>query len=103
MAKLSTTALKAAAAAVNPYVSGPARLTSGQRNGSLAQKASEARGSIESYMKELRTKSAKNLRARKDRELATALTAAANSGKLEVIIDGKRYYRKSKRGKYWYS
>lgn len=103
MAKLSTAALKASAAAVNPYVSGPARLTQGQRSGSLAGKAADARGSIDSYMKELRNKSDKNVKARKERELASALTSAANSGKLEIIVDGKRYYRKSKRGKYWYS
>jgi hypothetical protein len=54
-------------------------------------------------MKELRNKSDKNVKARKERELASALTSAANSGKLEIIVDGKRYYRKSKRGKYWYS
>ena len=35
MAKLSTAALKASAAAVNPYVSGPARLTQGQRSGKM--------------------------------------------------------------------
>lgn len=103
MAKLSTAALKAAAAAVNPYVSGPARLTHGQRSGSLTGKAADVRGSIDSYMKELRNKSDKNVKARKERELASALTSAANSGKLEITVDGKRYYRKSKRGKYWYS
>ena len=40
--------------------------------------------------------------ARKNKELATALTAAQEAGKLEIVVDGTRYYRKTKRGKNWY-
>lgn len=53
MASLATTALKAAAGAVNPYVSGPARLTTAQKTGSAADKAARARGEMDSYRDKL--------------------------------------------------
>ena len=102
LAELSTTALRAAAGAVNPYVSGPARLTKAQLTGSAADRAATTRGNIENYISKLRDKSTANIKARKNKELATALTAAQEAGKLEIVVDGTRYYRKTKRGKNWY-
>lgn len=101
LARLSTDALKAAAKAVNPYVSGPARLTADQKSGIAADRSVAARGKVDSYMKDLRRESANNTSAREGRGLSSSLSAAMKEGKLEVTINGKTYYRTRKNSSTW--
>lgn len=101
LAKLSTDALKDAAKAVNPYASGPARLTTAQKTGSAADKAAESRGKVDSYMQKLRQESAQNKRGAENRSLAAALGDATKRGELEVSVNGKTYRRKRKNSNTW--
>lgn len=102
LGNLSTQALMDAAKAVNPYTSGPARLTTAQRTGSAADRAAQARGRVDSYMKQVRDESAKNARARESRNLASALSAAQKDGRLEVTVGGKTYYRARRNSSTWW-
>lgn len=101
MAELATTALKAAANAVNPYASGPARLTNSQKTGNAADKAARARGEMDSYMKTLRDQSSKNRKAAENKAFSNAFVQAQKSGALEVTVNGKKYRRANKRSGTW--
>lgn len=101
MAELATTALKTAAGAVNPYTSGPARLTTAQKTGSAADKAARARGEMDSYMQRLRDQSSKNRKAAENKAFSNAFVTAQKSGALEVTVNGKRYRRANKRSGTW--
>ena len=114
MATLATTALKTAAGAVNPYASGPARLTTAQKTGSAADRAAKARGEMDSYIRRLRDQSSKNKKERLKREMiaearkaaenkafSNAFVAAQKSGALEVTVNGKKYRRANKRSGTW--
>ena len=76
MATLATTALKTAAGAVNPYASGPARLTTAQKTGSAADIAARARGEMDSYMRKLRDQSSKNRKAAENKAFTNAFVTA---------------------------
>lgn len=101
MASLATNALKTAAQAVNPYASGPARLTTAQKNGSAADRAARARGEMDSYMRKLRDQSNKNKKAEENKALSNALVSAQKSGALEVTVNGKKYRRANRRSSTW--
>lgn len=101
LANLSTDALKDAAKAVNPYASGPARLTTAQKSGSAADRAAAARGKVDSYMNDLRRESTNNTRARENANLSSALSSAMKSGQLEVTVGGKTYYRSRRNSSTW--
>lgn len=101
MAELATTALKTAAGAVNPYSSGPARLTTSQKTGSAADKAARARGEMDSYMRRLRDQSSKNRKAADNKAFSNAFVTAQKSGALEVTVNGKKYRRANKRSGTW--
>lgn len=101
MAELATTALKTAAGAVNPYASGPARLTTAQKTGSAADRAARARGEMDSYMRRLRDQSVKNSKAAENKAFSNAFVAAQKSGALEVTVNGKKYRRANKRSGTW--
>lgn len=101
MAELATTALKTAAGAVNPYSSGPARLTTAQKTGSAADKAARARGEMDSYMRRLRDQSSKNRKAAENKAFSNAFVTAQKSGALEVTVNGKKYRRANKRSGTW--
>lgn len=101
MASLATNALKAAAGAVNPYASGPARLTTAQKTGNAADKAASARGEMDSYMRRLRDQSSKNRKSAENKALFNAFVTAKKSGALEVTVNGKRYRRANKRSGTW--
>lgn len=101
--ELSNNALDSAAKAVNPYVSGRSRLTRSQMTGSAADKASSDRGKIDSYMNSLRQRSKENAKKKANVSLAQQLQRAQAEGRMEITINGKRYYRKSKRGSNWYA
>ena len=101
MATLATTALKTAAGAVNPYASGPARLTTAQKTGSAADRAARARGEMDSYMRKLRDQSSKNRKAAENKAFSNAFVTAQKSGALEVTVNGKKYRRSNKRSGTW--
>lgn len=101
MAELATTALKTAAGAVNPYSSGPARLTTAQKTGSAADRAARARGEMDGYMRKLRDQSSANRKAAEKKAFSNAFVSAARSGALEVTVDGKKYRRANKRSNTW--
>lgn len=101
MAELATTALKTAAGAVNPYSSGPARLTTEQKTGSAADRAARARGEMDGYMRKLRDQSSANRKAAEKKAFSNAFVSAAKSGALEVTVDGKKYRRANKRSNTW--
>ena len=101
MATLATTALKTAAGAVNPYASGPARLTTAQKTGSAADRAAKARGEMDSYIRRLRDQSSKNKKAAENKAFSNAFVAAQKSGALEVTVNGKKYRRANKRSGTW--
>ena len=101
MATLATTALKTAAGAVNPYASGPARLTTAQKTGSAADRAARARGEMDSYMRKLRDQSSKNRKAAENKAFSNAFVTAQKSGALEVTVNGKKYRRANKRSGTW--
>ena len=101
MASLATTALKTAAGAVNPYASGPARLTTAQKTGSAADRAARARGEMDSYMRKLREQSSKNRKAAENKSFSNAFVSAQKSGALEVTVNGKTYRRANKRSGTW--
>lgn len=101
MATLATTALKTAAGAVNPYASGPARLTTAQKTGSAADRAARARGEMDSYMRKLRDQSSKNRKAAENKAFSNAFVTAQKSGALEVMVNGKKYRRANKRSGTW--
>ena len=101
MAELATTALKTAAGAVNPYSSGPARLTTAQKTGSAADRAAGARGAMDNYMRQLRDKSNANIKAAEKKAFTNAFAAAQKSGALEVTVNGKKYRRANKRSGTW--
>lgn len=101
MAELATTALKSAAGAVNPYASGPARLTTEQRTGSAADRAASARGAMDNYMRQLRDKSNANIKAAEKKAFTNSFAAAQKSGALEVTVNGKKYRRANKRSNTW--
>ena len=101
MATLATTALKTAAGAVNPYASGPARLTTAQKTGSAADRAARARGEMDSYMRKLRDQSSKNRKAAENKAFSNAFVTAQKSGALEVTVNGKKYRRTNKRSGTW--
>lgn len=101
MANLATTALKAAAGAVNPYASGPARLTTAQKTGSAADRAARARGEMDSYMQKLRDKSTANRKAAEKKAFSDAFVSAQKSGTLEVTVNGKKYRRANRRSGTW--
>lgn len=73
MATLATTALKTAAGAVNPYASGPARLTTAQKTGSAADRAARARGEMDSYMRNCVTSPVKTAKQQKTRRFPMPL------------------------------
>ena len=101
MATLATTALKTAAGAVNPYASGPARLTMAQKTGRAADRAARARGEMDSYMRKLRDQSSKNRKAAENKAFSNAFVTAQKSGALEVTVNGKKYRRANKRSGTW--
>lgn len=101
LAKLSTQALKDATKAVNPYVSGPARLTTAQRTGSAADRAASARANVDGYMQKIRQESASNTRSSESRSLASALGDAQKRGALEVTVNGRTYRRTRKNSSTW--
>lgn len=101
MANLATTALKTAASAVNPYASGPARLTMAQKAGSSADRAARARGEMEGYMRKLRDQSSANIKAAENKAFSNAFVSAQKSGALEVTVNGKKYRRANKRSRTW--
>ena len=101
MANLATTALKTAASAVNPYASGPARLTTAQKAGSAADRAARARGEMEGYMRKLRDQSSANIKAAENKAFSNAFVSAQKSGALEVTVNGKKYRRANKRSGTW--
>lgn len=101
MAALATTALKTAAGAVNPYASGPARLTTAQKTGSAADRAARARGEMDSYMRKLRDQSNKTRKAAENKSFSNAFVSAQKSGALEVTVNGKTYRRANKRSGTW--
>lgn len=100
--KLSNNALDSASKAVNPFVSGRTRLSTSQKTGSAADRAASDRAKVDNYMKSLRKKSGDNAKRKASVSLAQQLQKAQSEGKMEVIVNGKRYYRKSKRGS-WYA
>lgn len=100
--KLSNNALDSASKAVNPFASGRSRLSTSQKTGSAADRAASDRAKVDDYMKGLRKKSSDNATRRANVNLAQQLQKAQSEGKMEVIVNGKRYYRKSKRGS-WYA
>ena len=71
--------------------------------GSAADKASSDRGKIDSYMNSLRQRSKENAKKKANVSLAQQLQRAQAEGRMEITINGKRYYRKSKRGSNWYA
>lgn len=101
LAKLSTQALKDAAKAVSPYVSGPARLTAAQKTGSAADRAAISRAQVDGYMKKLRQESANNAKANESKKLASALGDAQKRGALEVTVNGTTYRRKRRNSGTW--
>lgn len=101
MADLATTALKTAAGAVNPYASGPARLTTAQKTGSAADRAASARGAMDSYMRKLRDQSSANRKAAEKKAFSNAFVSAQKSGALEITVNGKTYRRANKRSSTW--
>lgn len=101
MAELSAAALKAAAGAVNPYSSGPARLTAAQKSGSAADKAAKARGEMAEYMRNLRDRSSANRRVSEKKAFSTAFVSAVKSGALEITVNGEKYRRANKRSGTW--
>lgn len=101
MAALATTALKTAAGAVNPYASGPARLTTAQKTGSAADRAARARGEMDSYMRKLRDQSNKTRKAAENKTFSNAFVSAQKTGALEVTVNGKTYRRANKRSGTW--
>ena len=101
MANLATTALKTAARSVNPYASGPARLTTAQKTGSSADRAARARGEMEDYMRKLRDQSRANIKAAENKAFSNAFVSAQKSGALEVTVNGKKYRRANKRSGTW--
>ena len=101
MKNLATNALKTAAGAVNPYASGPARLTTAQKTGSAADRAARARGEMDSYMRKLRDQSNKTRKAAESKAFSNAFVSAQKSGALEVTVNGKTYRRANKRSGTW--
>ena len=101
MKNLATNALKTAAGAVSPYASGPARLTTAQKNGSAADRAAKARGEMDSFMQTMRNKSNKNKKAAENKALSNAFVSAQKSGALEVTVNGKTYRRANRRSSTW--
>lgn len=101
MKNLATNALKTAAGAVNPYASGPARLTTAQKTGSAADRAARARGEMDSYMRKLRDQSNKTRKAAENKSFSNAFVSAQKSGALEVTVNGKTYRRANKRSGTW--
>lgn len=101
MKNLANSALKTAAGAVNPYSSGPARLTTAQKTGSAADRAARARGEMDSYMRKLRDQSNKNRKAAENKTFSNAFVSAQKSGALEVTVNGKTYRRANKRSGTW--
>lgn len=101
MKNLATNALNTAAGAVNPYASGPARLTTAQKTGSAADRAARARGEMDSYMRKLRDQSNKTRKAAENKSFSNAFVSAQKSGALEVTVNGKTYRRANKRSGTW--
>ena len=101
MKNLATNALKTAAGAVNPYASGPARLTTAQKTGSAADRAARARGEMDSYMRKLRDQSNETRKAAESKAFSNAFVSAQKSGALEVTVNGKTYRRANKRSGTW--
>ena len=101
LTNLGGTALTDAAKAVNPYASGRARLTTAQMNGSAANKAAASRGAIDNYMNSIRSESSKNTLAASNANLTSVLSNAMSTGQLQVTVNGKTYYRKTKRSTTW--
>ena len=66
-------------------------------------KASSDRSKIDSYMNSLRQRSKENAKKKSNVSLAQQLQRAQAEGRMEITINGKRYYRKSKRGSNWYA
>lgn len=73
-----------------------------KKTGSAADRAASDRAKVDNYMKSLRKKSGDNAKRKASVSLAQQLQKAQSEGKMEVIVNGKRYYRKSKRGS-WYA
>lgn len=67
-----------------------------------ADRAASDRAKVDNYMKGLRKKSSGNSTRKANVNLAQQLQKVQSEGKMEVIVNGKRYYRKSKRGS-WYA
>ena len=101
MKNLATNALKTAAGAVNPYSSGPARLTTAQKTGRAADRAAKARGEMDSFMQSVRSKSSKNKKAAENKAFSNAFVSAQKSGALEVTVNGKTYRRANRRSSTW--
>ncbi len=96
---LAKRALELQAKAVNPYVSGPARLTTAQKTGSATDRVAEKRAEITEHMQTLREKSEKNRREQENKRIFEAAKKAIENKQLQFTINGKTYTRKSLRGK----
>lgn len=92
--------LKSQTKVANPYVSGPARFNENQ-----VRKAADAtvakRQNVNSFMKDVQKKSTANKKAAETKSLSATLSAAMESGSLEVSFNGKTYYRKRKNSSTW--
>lgn len=97
--RLSTEALALQAKAVNPYTSGPARLTTAQKTGSAIQSVANKRAEIASHMDSLKRQSAQNNKMDSNKRLLSAMRNAIQNKQLTFVIDGKTYTRKTLRGK----
>lgn len=101
--RLSNNALDSASKAISPFASGRSRLSSSQISGSAADKAASDRAKVDNYMDSLRRRSRENGKKTASANLVQQLRTATAEGKTEIYVNGKRYYRKSKRGSNWYS
>lgn len=98
--RLTTEQLRAESQSVSPYTSGVARFNRAQVQKN-AQKAVDKRAAVNSYMNSLKDKAKKAQKQKETNTLSSALKSAMSSGKLEVTVNGKTYYRTRKNSATW--
>lgn len=98
--RLTTEQLRAESQNVSPYTFGVARFNPAQVRKN-AQKAVDKRVAVDSYVNSLKNKAKKAQKQKETNTLSSALKNAMSSGKLEVTVNGKTYYRTRKNSATW--
>lgn len=85
--------LSAQAKAVNPYVSGVAKLSSEQAKKTYTELTAKTNGNIKSFIHSLQSQSNKNNLDDKHRRIQAAISEADKKGLKSVTVEGTTYYK----------